>query len=219
MTTTPNPTAEQIVYDALGQCGMLLGTREHAARDAVERLRAAGLLGGDPTEERLLAALNAYQRTDHEQNGIKRPYVYAENLDDWGPQTIARMRAALAAAGVAPQEPNSCNDDGCLSDSFTPTPDEVRDRYADARAGIGEWTRFDESVKRAVEEAYEEFDRMIAAIEREAAARALDERKVAEVIEQMRDRSRKERDVAKESLGQFIARALCEAAKRGELNG
>lgn len=56
---------------------------------------------------------------------------------------------------------------------YTPTPDEVRDRYADARAGIGEWTRFDESVRRAVEEAYEEFDRMIAAIEREAAARAL----------------------------------------------
>ena len=51
-----------------------------------------------------------------------------------------------------------------------------------------------------------------------AAQPVLDESKVAAVIEQMRDRSRKERDVAKESLGQFIARALCEAAKRGELN-
>ena len=58
---------------------------------------------------------------------------------------------------------------------YTPTVDEVRDRYADGRTGIGEWTRFDESVKRAVEEAYAEFDRMIAEVEREAAARALEE--------------------------------------------
>ena len=41
--------------------------------------------------------------------------------------------------------------------------------------------------------------------------------KVAEVIEQMRDRARKERDVTKESLGQFISRALCEAYKEGKL--
>ena len=58
---------------------------------------------------------------------------------------------------------------------YTPTVDEVRDRYADGRTGIGEWTRFDESVKRAVEEAYAEFDRMIAEVERAAAAKALEE--------------------------------------------
>ena len=58
---------------------------------------------------------------------------------------------------------------------YTPTVDEVRDRYADGRTGIGEWTRFDESVKRAVEEAYAEFDRMIASVEREAAEKALTE--------------------------------------------
>ena len=46
---------------------------------------------------------------------------------------------------------------------------------------------------------------------------SLDPEKVAELIEQVRDRSRKERDVAKESLGQFIARALCEAYKEGKL--
>ena len=55
---------------------------------------------------------------------------------------------------------------------YTPTVDEVRDRYADGRTGIGEWTRFDESVKRAVESAYAEFDRMIAEVERAAAAKA-----------------------------------------------
>ena len=55
---------------------------------------------------------------------------------------------------------------------YIPTLDEVRDKYADARVGIGEWTRFDESVKQAVESAYAEFDRMIAEVERAAAARA-----------------------------------------------
>lgn len=55
---------------------------------------------------------------------------------------------------------------------YTPTADEVRDSYADGRVGIGEWTRFDDSVKRAVEEAYAEFDRMIAQVERAAAEKA-----------------------------------------------
>ena len=58
---------------------------------------------------------------------------------------------------------------------YIPTLDEVRDKYADARVGIGEWTRFDESVKQAVESAYAEFDRMIAEVEREAAEKALTE--------------------------------------------
>lgn len=56
---------------------------------------------------------------------------------------------------------------------YIPTLDEVRDKYADARVGIGEWTRFDESVKQAVESAYAEFDRMIAEVRRQAAEEAL----------------------------------------------
>lgn len=50
---------------------------------------------------------------------------------------------------------------------YTPSVDKVRDLYADARAGVGEWTRFDDSVKRAVEDAYAEFDRMIAKVRAE----------------------------------------------------
>ena len=68
---------------------------------------------------------------------------------------------------------------------YIPTLDEVRDKYADARVGIGEWTRFDESVKQAVESAYAEFDRMIASVERAAAARALEE--AADDIESRRN--------------------------------
>lgn len=69
---------------------------------------------------------------------------------------------------------------------YTPTTDKVRDRYADARVGIGEWTRFDESVKRAVEDAYAEFDRMIAEVERAAAARARGEA-IIETVQAHRD--------------------------------
>lgn len=54
-----------------------------------------------------------------------------------------------------------------MSDNYTPTVEDVRDRYADARAGVSEWTRSDDSV-RAVEEAYEEFDRMIASVRADA---------------------------------------------------
>lgn len=43
-----------------------------------------------------------------------------------------------------------------------------------------------------------------------AAPVEVDEAKLAEVIEYARDRSRKERDIAKESLGQFTARLLVE---------
>lgn len=55
-----------------------------------------------------------------------------------------------------------------MSTDYTPTTDDARDRYADARVGVGEWTRFDESVKRAVEDAYAEFDRWLAQVKAEA---------------------------------------------------
>ena len=47
---------------------------------------------------------------------------------------------------------------------------------------------------------------------------SLDREKVAALIESERDRAAAERDFAQESLGQFMAPALCEAAKRGELS-
>ena len=51
-----------------------------------------------------------------------------------------------------------------------------------------------------------------------AAQPVLDPEKVAALIESERDRAAAERDFAQESLGQFMAPALCEAAKRGELS-
>ena len=51
MTSTPNPTAEQIVSEALGPYGLIGRARDLAARNAVERLRAHGLLSeGAPSQ-------------------------------------------------------------------------------------------------------------------------------------------------------------------------
>jgi len=58
---------------------------------------------------------------------------------------------------------------------YTPTTDDVRTRYTDDRAGIGAWTRCDESVERAVESANAEFDRWYAAEIARAKAEALRE--------------------------------------------
>lgn len=60
-----------------------------------------------------------------------------------------------------------------MRSDYTPNLDEVRDRYADDRVGIGEWTRVDDSVKRAVEEAYGEFDRWLAAHDQKMRATAV----------------------------------------------
>lgn len=56
---------------------------------------------GGATEEQVLAALNAFARTEHGQNGIERPYIQSKTLDDWSPQISARMRAALSASASA----------------------------------------------------------------------------------------------------------------------
>lgn len=181
-------TAEQIVYDVLGQCGMLLGTRQRASRDVVECLRAAGLLrarlertpdgyiladpvadtiarvvgipcnwqqvqdiaaafraegllGGDPTDEPLksrpkigqdvkLLTNSSYlaERFDAPQGSIGTVVEHSRlTRDDTGVLVRFGEGSAfrcdlheLAAAGVAPQEPNPCNDDGCLHYDHSP---------------------------------------------------------------------------------------------------
>ncbi|WP_336653061.1 MULTISPECIES: hypothetical protein [unclassified Leucobacter] len=55
MTTTPNPTAEQIIEEVLHP----FPERVWLSHRIVARLRAAGLLGGDPTEERIERAAQA----------------------------------------------------------------------------------------------------------------------------------------------------------------
>lgn len=164
MTTTPNPTAEQIVSEALGPYGLIGRARDLAARNAVEQLRTHGLLseGTDPSRQEIpLVCLGFESGSTFAVTG--------ENAGHWveGSPTHVSIaegtRTALTATGVAPQEPSQ-------------TETKSGNNFV-----------------------------------------SLDPEKVAEVIEQMRDRARKERDVTKESLGQFIARALCEAYTEGKL--
>ncbi|MBC9927215.1 hypothetical protein [Leucobacter sp. cx-169] len=58
-----------------------------------------------PSKNRVLAALNAHQRLDHEQCGVTGEHQPSHSLDDWTPNTVDKMRAAIAAADEAMPEP------------------------------------------------------------------------------------------------------------------
>lgn len=113
MTPTPNPTAEQIVADAITaywadeeRSGPNRGPLAHdfaCGEAATAALRVAGLLSeGAPSEEQIEKAANAMQ---NESGGFF-------SLESW--RHLARV--ALTAAGVAPQEPSR------LPDFFAPKP-------------------------------------------------------------------------------------------------
>lgn len=91
---TNEPTPEQIIEDALRNS---YASGSALARLIVSDLHAHGLLsGGAPSEEQIERALSAW---DIE-------YVSKHPYEATVPEIRARaMRAALAAAGVAPQEP------------------------------------------------------------------------------------------------------------------
>lgn len=52
----------------------------------------------DLRQARIEAALNGFYETEHKQAGWARPFVRTAGLENWSPQSIARMEAALAAA-------------------------------------------------------------------------------------------------------------------------
>lgn len=108
MTTTPNPTAEQVVRSALREALEYAETDALVTKQHVESLtseitpallaalRAAGLLVGNPTEEQIERATKAVEKIPHiVWNSPTRPDA----------RTLAL--AALAAAAVAPQEPSA----------------------------------------------------------------------------------------------------------------
>lgn len=170
MTTTPNPTAESVIAEAMVNAGAPL-MHSRVEESVAAALRANNLLSeGAPSEEQIERAARAI-RADYVQRYPEEPPVYHAGAGQ--PVWRHMARAALGAAGVAPQE----------------VIDDAADEQDDLRL------------------------HMLAAQE----PLAIDPEKVAEVIEQMRDRARKEHDVTKESLGQFISRALCEAYTEGRL--
>lgn len=113
MTPTPNPTAEQIVADAITaywadeeRSGPNRGPLAHdfaCGEAATAALRAAGLLsGGAPSEEQIERAARALFEDPH----MSADYTWAEMVEDDPTRAeIWRIdaRRALTAAGVAPQ--------------------------------------------------------------------------------------------------------------------
>ena len=180
MTTdnrTNEPTAEQVVSETLGPYGLIGRARDLAARNAVERLRANGLLSeGAPSEEQA----RAIRKLDNVQAILAGAQASVTDAV----RELSLTSAALTAAGVASQE---------VIDDAADEQDDLRLHMLAPQEPSQNETKSGNNFV------------------------SLDPEKVAEVIEQMRDRARKERDVTKESLGQFIARALCEAYTEGKL--
>ena len=103
MTTTPNPTAEQIVRATLLRCQF--DTLGDKVADVVKDLRAHGLLSeGAPSEEQIERAARAFFREYHGEDIW--PEIWDDGELDTRSRALAATRAALTAAGVAPQEPS-----------------------------------------------------------------------------------------------------------------
>ncbi len=146
MTTdnrTNELTAEQIVSEALGPYGLIGRARDLAARNAVERLRAHGLLSeGTPSEEQIEKAARAFFREYHGED------IWHDLRDDGELDTrsraLAATRVALTAAGVAPQpvidESALAEVIGKVTDLWDEPLDEVHDIPQIARA-VAAWLK------------------------------------------------------------------------------
>ena len=145
MTTTPNPTAEQIVSEALGPYGLIGRARDLAARNAVERLRTHGLLSeGAPSEDTIRDAVDHVRGAVEFQDAISpeavrvltdavilaRPLIqdpavtalvaeareWAKYDSTGASKIVIELCAALTAAGVAPVLPSSGVDEDKLAE-------------------------------------------------------------------------------------------------------
>ncbi len=242
MTTTPNPTAEQIVHDTIygtklmePELRTLLANDSWAlTRKAVAALRAAGLLGGDPTEEPLGGTVfhlgNDVQAGEAWQTIVDA--IPREVQSDW--EAIDYLRTLIrwtlgSRAGVAPQEPSdkcTCpSGDGSLRwpcPSHPPAPSPGREKLIAElrRQAHSAALRHDDVLCNALWEAAK------------ALAAPLDPEKVADFLRPHEmtvygaDRfsgCRCGEVYVDTGIGivrwfeEHRARALCEAAKRGEL--
>ena len=113
MTTTPDPTVEQIVAKALLSVPRRGNRIAEEVKAVVAALRAAGRLGGDPTEEptrEQRIALGKVIEAALGQCGISVTYALSGPAEMFDVAGIVLREypalAAIAAAGVAPQEPS-----------------------------------------------------------------------------------------------------------------
>ena len=130
---TNEPTAEQVVSETLGPYGLIGRARDLAARNAVERLRANGLLSeGTPSDDAVRDAVDHVRGAVEFQDAISpeavrvltdavilaRPLIqdpavtalvaeareWAKYDSTGASKIVIELCAALVAAGVAPQE-------------------------------------------------------------------------------------------------------------------
>ena len=103
MTTTPNPTAESVIAEAMVNAGAPL-MHSRVEESVAAALRANNLLSeGAPTEAQVEAAAKIIRRASLETTADPGDFwsdCYEGEREAWR----NAARAALTAAGVAPQE-------------------------------------------------------------------------------------------------------------------
>lgn len=226
MSTTPNPTAESVIAEAMVNAGAPL-MHSRVEESVAAALRANGLLSeGAPSEEQVERAAKAYL------NGG----IYTLESDG---EHHARMRAALTAAGVAPQENPKCEHGVELSDlcqfvdHVANAPQESSEEPAPSPAREFEESATVAASPKAVKDAPTDREKLIADLrnlaensgavtlraeavhdiaDALAAQPVLDPEKVAKVVcDAIEDNE------SDEPYDTVAALALCEAFKKGEL--
>lgn len=197
MTTTPNPTAEQIVRATLLRCQF--DTLGDKVADVVKDLCAHGLLSeGAPSEE----GARGFRKLDQVQAILAGAQTgVADAIRELS------LAAAALAAGVAPQEPRvEYLEVGHPSGERQPAYVEPTDR----QKLIDEAQAFERAPKLGLS-AHRELDKAILLIRRlwPALDAPLDPEKVAAIIWDLIDVS--------PEWQEHLTRALCEAYTEGEL--
>ena len=100
---TNEPTAEQVVSETLGPYGLIGRARDLAARNAVERLRANGLLSeGAPSEqqvERAAAARALREFAQHLIESVMPEHGSHINMTPYREGLVDGVNRAVTAAG------------------------------------------------------------------------------------------------------------------------
>lgn len=218
MKTTPNPTAEQVINVAMRLAARTLGhavsgspRADDLARYILRHGAAAGAAaeaGDDPTEEQIEAVLF------HRWDTMSRCCACGEHFI--GERAFAR-HALTAAAGVAPQEPSPVASTPTVSDDSGHGGDDDRGGREDGPEDEG---RSHQATVAGTPqrpsgcaECHRSEGHKMDCSHRFAAQPMLDPEKVRLVIAHSVREGMKFGDLYR------IADALCEAAKRGELNG
>ena len=217
-STTPNPTAEQILVDEwirqADRAKSMTGMDAIWFPDAEETLaalRAHGLLSeGAPTEEQIEKAARAFFREYHGED------IWPELRDDGELDTrsraLAATRVALTAAGVAPQP---VVDEAALAEVIADAPHSGDPNVSclDPRckaAAVAAWLREGVAPQEPSQTETKSGNNFV----------SLDPEKVADVIgaaQVIREVGEDGRTSISFASGETIARALCEAYTEGKL--